>query len=182
MNGKALWLRVKLVSLGIVIGALLCSVGAALLKVKPSAPSTTAQPAPELAGEKTTTLKCKPVIVYRDKVAEKLGVPAATGEHVVASAKLPGDSHPRTVSALYNEETGTTRLFDRRDKLPWLAFARNYEFGVAYLARDSQSGAVWRGDVVIELLQAKSLHAGLVGAADSGGGWYSGARVWYSTR
>jgi hypothetical protein len=167
--------RFKMILVGAIIGVLLCSGVAVLIKYRPSAPAVATPQAPELAKETPKVLECEKVVIYRDAVTKKLGIEAKRGEHVVASSKLPGDSHPHTVSALYSEETGVTRLLDRQDPLPWLAFNRHGAMGVAYGVKDEASGFVTRLYGRLDLMQIKMLHAGLLGDVDNAGGWYGGA-------
>ena len=126
----------KILCVGIVAGLLLFGIGCAWLKFRPSAPSALAPSSKELAKEKTERLDCKPVLVYRDKVEKKLGLPDIVtkdpDKHVVASSPVPASDYPGTMTAVYDEKVGNVDMFLRQDPLPWLAFNRRGAIGVAY--------------------------------------------------
>jgi hypothetical protein len=168
----------KLLVIGLVIGLLLAGGACAWLKLKPSLSSVLAPPADELAKEETKRLDCKPVLVYRDKVEKKLGLPDIVtkdpGKHVVAASPVPPSDYPHTMTAVYDDRSGGVDMFLRQDPLPWLAFNRRGALGVAYGARSEASGFVTRVYGRMDLLQIKRLHAGLLGDVDNAGGWYGG--------
>jgi len=143
----------------------------------PPEPAVIAQPAPELKGEATKVLECKPVVIYRDKVAKDLGVPEAPGQHVVDAVKIPGDDNPGTVTAVYDDRTGKVSQFVRMDPLPWLARANLVEVGAAYGVKTGHDGFVLRIDGQWDLLQVKALRFGLYGQADSDGTGMIGVRA-----
>lgn len=167
----------KLIIIGIIVGVLICSGIMAWVKYRSSAPSVATTQAPELAKEKTSILKCKDVVVYRDAVAEKLGIEAKKGEHVVASSKLPGDSHPRTVSALYNDETGATRLFERRDPLLWFDFNNHFGIGVSGGMGTEHTSVVGRLDGYWQPLKIKAATLRLTGDITTDGKLSAWGRV-----
>ena len=160
--------------LGLLVAAGIC----AWMKYKPSPPSVLSPPAKELVKEETKRLDCRPVLVYRDKVEKKLGLPDAVtkdpAKHVVAASPVPPSDHPHTMTAVYDSGTGGVDMFLRQDPLPWLAFNRRAALGVAYGARSEASGFVTRVYGRLDLLQIKRLHAGLLGDVDNAGGWYGG--------
>ncbi len=168
----------KLIGIGIIIGALVAAGICAWLKFKPSLPSVLLPPAKELAGAPTDTLKGKTVIVYRDAVEKKLGLPDIVkrdaSKHVVAAAKVPPSDYPHTMTAVYDDRSGGVDMFLRQDKLPWLAFNRRGSIGVAYGFKGGHDGAVARVYGRLDLVQIKRLHVGLLGDVDGGGGWYGG--------
>lgn len=162
---------------GIAIGLLLAAVAFFALDWfnKPE-PAVQAQPAPELKGEATTKLACKPVVIYRDKVAKDLGVPAEQGRHVVAATKVPGDDHPRTITATWNESDGRVTQFVRRDPLPLFATINQLDVGLGYGVKLNE-GTVYRLDAQWDLIQIKALKTGLYGQADSDGTGMVGVRA-----
>lgn len=170
--------KVMLVAVGILVGLVLAGAACAWLKFRPSLPAVLLPPAKELAGEKTDVLKCKPVIVYRDAVEKKLGLPDIVkrdaSKHVVASSRVAPSDYPHTVTAVYDDRSGGVDMFARQDLLPWLAFNRRGSLGVAYGFKDNTSGAVARVYGRMDLVQVKRLHAGLLGDIDNAGGWYGG--------
>lgn len=164
------------------IAGLLVSAGiCAWMQYRPSLPAVVAPPAKELAKEETKRLDGKPILVYRDKVEKKLGLPAIVtkdpNKHVVASSPVPPSDYPHTMTAVYDERVGNVDMFMRRDPLPWLAFNRRGALGVAYGIKDDSDGFVTRIHGRLDLLQVKRLHAGLLGNVDSDGDWYVGGSI-----
>ena len=163
--------------LGFVVAAAVCAYNT-LSKVTP--PSILAQPSKELDREKTETLTCKPVVVYRDRVKKDLGLPETVvkdpDKKVTASTKVPASEYPNTVTSIFDTGTGATDLYVRRDKLPWIARNTRYELGIGY--GYTKDGPVTRLDGTVDVLQLKALHMGLVGTVDSSGAFYSGGRIW----
>jgi len=166
-------------AIALVLGGLIVAGGFLWMKYKPSLPSVLAPPSKELAKEETKRLDCKPVLVYRDKVEKKLGLPASvtkdSSKHVVASSPVPPSDYPHTMTAVYDDRIGNVDMYLRQDPLPWLAFNRRMALGAAYGFKDGAQGFVTRVYGRIDLLQVKALHAGLLGDVDNAGGWYGGA-------
>ena len=164
----------------VVVTLLIAIAGCLWMKFKPSLPSVLATPAAELAKEKPTLLTCKPVLVYRDKVETKLGLPSiVTGDpnkHVTASTKVPGDEYPHTVTSVYDQNTGATDMFVRKDKLPWLELKSKWRAGVYYGINDADSGVIL-GQAQYEFLQLKRLKATAIGQVDSSSRWFGGVGV-----
>lgn len=129
-------------------------------------PSVLAPVAKELAKEKTETLLCKKVVVYRDKVKEKLNLPETVvkdpDKKVTASTKVPASDFPNTVTSVYDSGTGATDMFIRQDKTPWLGFARKGTLGLAYGVQDDGE-ATTRLSASYSLLSVKRLNLGLTG-------------------
>lgn len=165
----------------LILGMAIIAGYSAYLKMKAPLTATLLQPAGELAGAKTDTLKCKDVIVYLDAVEKKLGLPDIVkrdaSKHVVNAAKVPPSDYPQTMTAVYDDRTGGVDMFRRQDPLPWLAFNRRGAIGAAYGFKGGGNGFVTRLYGRIDLLQVKMLHAGLLGDVDNSGGWYGGAFV-----
>lgn len=166
-------------AVGIVIGLLLAAIACAWLEHKPRLSSVLASAAKELANEETTIKEYQKVVVYRDKVKKKLDLPAAIqkdpDKHVVAASPIPPSDYPHTMTAVYDSGTGAVDMFLRQDPLPWLAFNRRGAIGAAYGFKDGVTAARIYGR--LDLLQIKRLHAGLMGNADSDGGWFGGGFV-----
>ena len=177
MIGAGSWLdKIKILIIGIIIGVLICSGIAAWIKYRPSAPSTATVAAPELAKETPKVLECKNVVVYRDAVAKKLGVKAAPGEHIVASSKIQGDDHPHTVSALYSETTGVTRLLDRRDSLPWLDTTNRFGVGVSGGIGSEHDSVVGKLDGYWQPLKISTVALRVTGDLTTDGKWSTWVR------
>lgn len=165
-------------AVALIVGGLIVAIGCAWIQYRPSLPSVLATPANELAKEQTKTLDCKPVVVYRDKVETKLGLPDIVtkdqDKHVVASSKVPASDYPHTMTAVYDEKVGGVDMFLRQDPLPWASFNRRAALGVAYGFKDDANGAVTRVYGRMDLMQVKRLRLGLLGDVDNAGGWYGG--------
>lgn len=166
--------------LGILIGVLATGVVAAWRGLRPSSPATPAPPAPELRAEIATRVECKPIVVYRDKIKQELGLPADVqanpARQVVAATKVPADDHARTVSAVADLESGQIDLFIRQDPRPWLALERRPSIGLVY-GVDEDGRTLLRGIGQVDLLQSRRLHLGAVLHVDTGGHVLAGATV-----
>lgn len=135
-------------------------------------PSVLAPVAKELAKEKTETLPCKPVVVYRDKVKENLNLPATVikdpDKKVTASTKVPASEFPNTVTSVYDSGTGATDLYIRRDSFPWLGTAYRGSVGLhGGIQEDGET--VGRLSVSYSRLQVKRLNLGLTGDVSTSG-------------
>lgn len=161
-----------------VAGGLAVAVGCAWVKLAPSLPSLPALPAPELAGEAIQARPAPAVQHFASKAKTRLGLPEAVrhdkDRQVTASTRIPPDDRPRTVTSVFDFETGKTELYVRRDPLPWFAPLRSNEIGLAYGFKDDHDGPVVRVQGQAWLLQMKALRAGFVGSLDSDGDWYAG--------
>lgn len=171
----------KTVTGSVVATCVAFAIGLAWINFRPSLPSVLAPSSKELAKEETKRLNCRPVLVYRDKVEKKLGLPDIVtkdqDKHVVASSPAPASDYPHTMTAVYDDKVGNIDMFLRQDPLPWLAFNRRGAVGVAYGFKDGASGFVTRAYGRMDLLQVKRLHAGIMGDVDNAGGWYVGGFV-----
>lgn len=143
-------------------------------------PSVLAPVAKELAKEKTETLLCKKVVVYRDKVKEKLNLPETVvkdpDKKVTASTKVPASDFPNTVTSVYDLGTGATDLYVRRDPLPWLAFDKRWRLGAFYGLSDEENG-LFLGVAQYQFAQIKRVHITAHGQADTSGRYFIGAGV-----
>lgn len=173
--------RIQDVMLGMFLGILVAAAVYAYKTLTPSLPSVLAPTAKELEGAKTDTLKCKNVIVYRDAVEKKLGLPDIVkrdpDKHVVASSRVAPSDYPRTMTAVYDDRSGGVDMFLRQDPLPWLAFNRRGALGVAYGVKNNADGFVTRIYGRMDLIQIKRLNAGLLGDVDNASGWYGGGFI-----
>ena len=129
-------------------------------------PSVLAPVAKELAKEKTETLTCKPVVVYRDKVKEKLNLPETVvkdpDKKVTASTKVPASEFPNTVTSIYDSGTGATDLYIRRDPMPWIGTASRGSVGLhGGIQEDGET--VGRLSASYSRLQVKRLNLDITG-------------------
>ena len=172
-------------AIALVLGGAIVSGVCAYNTLKKSLPSIPSPPSKDLAKVDKETLKCLPVIVYKDIAKDKLGLPTAVTEvpeqRVLGATQVNPNERPTTVSAVLNTTTGETSFYQRQDKSPWLDFNRRYEIGVSYLpfTKDGIDKLV-ELDGRIEVLQIKALRAGITGAIDTDGGYKVGVRAWAS--
>ena len=173
----------------LIVSHLLCIVAGGLIvagavtynALKQSPTSIPSPPSRDLAKVDKETLKCLPVIVYKDKAKDKLGLPqtvvAAPEQRILGATQVKPNERPTTVSAVLNATTGETSFYQRLDPLPWFALETRRELGIAYGLKDDAGGAVARIFGKIDLVQIKMIRAGLLGNVDSDGDWYAGAGI-----
>jgi hypothetical protein len=165
-------------AIAIVLGGVIVATGCWWSQNKPRLPSVLATPSKEIAKEATSKLECKPILIYRDKVKEKLDLPDSvktdTSKHVVNATKVSPSDWPITVSAVYDDQTGHIDLFKRQDQRPWIAFNRRSAVGIAYGINDQSDGFVTRLYGKLDLIQIKSISAGVLGDSDNSGGRFGG--------
>lgn len=165
-------------AIALVTGGLIVAAGCAYLKFKPSLPSVLAEPSKDLAKVDKETLKCKDLIVYKDKAKKELGLPETSKadpyQKVLAATQVRPNERPTTVSAVLNTGTGQTLMYQRLDPLPWLAFNRRATLGAAYGVKNEHDGAVLRVYGKLELLQVKAMRLGLLGDVDNASGYFAG--------
>ena len=174
-------MRIRDFGLGIILGLLLAAGAFAYKSLNPSLPSLPSSPSKDLAKVDKETLNCIPVIVYKDKSKDKLGLPTAVvsapEQRVLGATQVNPNERPTTVSAVLNTVSGETTFYQRLDPLPWFALETRRELGIAYGFKDDAGGAVARIFGKIDLVQIKMIRAGLLGNVDSDGDWYAGAGV-----
>ena len=97
---------------GMIVGLLLAACIWAYTSMKPSLTSVISPPSKDLAKVDKETLNCIPVIVYKDKAKDKLGLPtavvAATEQRVLGATQVNPNERPTTVSAVLNTASGET--------------------------------------------------------------------------
>ena len=173
----------KLIGSGMIFGLLLAAVVWAYMNLKPSLPSIPSPPSKDLAKVDKEILKCLPVIVYKDRAKDKLGLPTAvvsdTEQRVLGATQVKPNERPTTVSAVLNTTSGETTFYQRLGPLPWIAFNRRYEVGISYLPLNNDGiDQLIELDGRIQFIQIKALRAGLTGAVDTDGGYKVGVRAW----
>ena len=168
-------------SIALILGGAIVAGACAYSSLKKSLPSLPSLPSKDLAKVDKETLNCIPVIVYKDKAKDKLGLPtavvAASEQRVLGATQVNPNERPTTVSAVLNTTSGETVFYQRLDPLPWFALETRRELGIAYGFKDDAGGAVARIFGKIDLVQIKMIRAGLLGNVDSDGDWYAGAGV-----
>ena len=168
-------------SIALVLGGAIIAGACAYSSLKKSIPSLPSAPSKDLAKVDKETLNCIPVIVYKERAKDKLGLPtavvAASEQRVLGATQVNPNERPTTVSAVLNTTSGDTTFYQRLDPLPWFALETRRELGIAYGFKDDAGGAVARIFGKIDLVQIKMIRAGLLGNVDSDGDWYAGAGV-----
>ena len=172
-------------SIALVLGGAIVAGVCAYSALKKSLPSIPSLPSMDLAKVDKETLKCIPVIVYKDLAKDKLGLPtavvAAPEQRILGATQVKPNERPTTVSAVLNTTTGEASFYQRLDPLPWMTFNRRHEVGVSYLPFTKGGiDQLIELDGRIEVIQIKALRAGLTGAIDTDGGYKVGVRAWAS--
>jgi hypothetical protein len=151
---------------------------------KPAPVGTTviAKTAPELHNAPQQGIALPNVRVYTPPAKKALSLPTDVqddpSKYVLGSAKLPGDTHPHTVTTVIDAKTGTVQTFDRREPLPTLAAEQHGEVRIDYGFKNNLV-KVGRLSLREDLLQVKALHAGINAAVDTDGAWFAGAGIGY---
>lgn len=148
---------------------------------KPSLQSTLATTSKDLQKVAKRKIECQPVIIYTDVAKKAVGLPetvkADPEQHVLAATQVKQNERPVTVSAVLDSGTGQTSMYQRLDRLPWLAFDKRVSLGIAYGYKNDTDGLVTRIYGRYDLIQIKSLHAGILADVDNARGWYGGGFV-----
>ena len=165
-------------SIALILGGAIVAGVCGFNTLKKSLPSIPSPPSKDLAKVDKEILKCLPVVVYKDRAKDKLGLPTAvvadTEQRVLGATQVKPNERPTTVSAVLNIVNGETAFYQRLDPLPWLAFNRRATLGVAYGFKNDHDGAAIRVYGKLELLKIKALKAGLMGDVDNARGWFGG--------
>ncbi len=139
-----------------------------------------AHQAPELKHAPTQDIAPPQVKVYTPPAKKKLSLPATVQDdpdkYVLTSSKLPSDTHPHTVTTVIDAKTGEVQTYDRRDPLPWMAAEQTGEIRIDYGIKNGLFN-VARLTFREDLLQVKSLHAGINASIDTDGKYFIGVGV-----
>lgn len=165
-------------AVGVILLTISSSIYHKLFKI-PLNESVLVVPAAEVKREATMAIQvAEPIQVYKPEVKKKLKLPAAviadSNTHVVAASKIPASNRPYTVSTVLNSDTGHFSTYERIDPIPWLAQSKA---GTVRLTQwiDGETQL----EVSRDLIQVKSLYAGVTGRIDTGGDKRVGAYVEY---
>lgn len=136
-------------------------------------------PAKEAKHVKKAPVHPKSVMAYPDKLKADMRMPAPVAhdpnEKLITTGHLSADARPYTLMTTLNTETGESTISARPDPLPWLAPGRRGAVGVAYGLQDGKPTAQLYG--YHDLLQVKSLYAGVRGEVDQHAQWFAGGYV-----
>lgn len=137
-----------------------------------------------IIGEPTERLDCKPIVVYRDRIKEKVKLPdqvaADPNKRVLDAVRVDPDIRPHTITPVIDTRTGNVETYDTRLALPWLAISTRGEAGIAY--GQNQDGRALRFHARQSFLNIKSLQASGVASYDmplagGSGSWFVGVQV-----
>jgi hypothetical protein len=174
---------------GLLMGLLVAGGICTWVKFRPSLPSVLATPSKELAKIDKETLKCQPIVIYKDKAKKALGLPetvkADPDKHVVASTQVRSSDRPTTVSAVYDSKLGNVDMYLRNDPYPWFGSDKKWLIGGFYGYSDDSDdsgGAVGELLGMYDLFQVKAVHIGPMGHIDTNGRRFLGAGFWFSGR
>jgi len=116
---------------------------------------------------KVSTPAPKGIKTYVQPAKKTLKLPAAAIEdddiHVIESTRVELDTHPHTVTTLFDTRTGETTTLDRREPLPWLALKKTGAIGLSYDVITGARTLYGRQDIV----QIKGLYLSGVAALRS---------------
>jgi hypothetical protein len=143
---------------------------------------TSAIESPRVADTPKEDIKPPKVAVYTQPAKKELGLPADVQadphKHVLDAEVVKPDDHPTTVVTVIDDLTGKVETTVRREPLPWLAAEFRREVRIDY--------GMKRGGVKVErlsfradLLQMKSVHAGINANLDSDGDYFVGGGLGY---
>lgn len=138
-------------------------------------------PAKEVRTVEKIVERVKYVKVYPPEVKAKLNLPPAVvkddGKKLIATGKLDADEREYSLSAVLDTATGEAEVYARPDPLPWIGPGRRGAVGIAYGLTSGEPTT--RAYAYHDLLQVKTVHAGLRAEADQRGEWWAGGYVEY---
>lgn len=138
-------------------------------------------PAPEVRTVEKIVERPKIVYVYPPESKAKLNLPPAviqdSAKKLITTGKLQAEERPYTLAAVLDAETGESEIYARPDPLPWIGPGRRGAVGIAYGLTSGEPTT--RAYAYHDLLQVKTVHAGLRAEADQRGEWWAGGYVEY---
>ena len=149
-------------------------------------PKDGAEPAQNiLAGEQTQPPMQIGVVTFRPEIKKKLKLPQPVQDnpqqHVVAATRIEvKEDRPVEVTAVIDQATGRTELFERELDRPWLQRSNHTTLGVYLGVNDRMEQAV-RVEARHEFMRVKALRVGAIGTADmtaAGTTGFVGIGVW----
>ncbi len=140
-----------------------------------------AQISPQVENVPKETVQSK-VQVYAAAAKKKLGLTKAKQNDssiaVLDSSKLPPSDHPQTVTTTLDTDTGTIETEVKQEPLPLIAAEQTGYIRIGYGIKTGR-GKIARISISENLIQIKSLHAGLDASIDTDGTGYAGAHIDY---
>lgn len=160
---------------GLVVGLVLAlAVGWYFQKDPPVAEQAT-----EILTPPTETIAVTEIKVHKHKKKKKVYLPKKIQEdeslHLTAAARVAPDDHTHTVSALFDSNLKTIKLFDAREPLPWLAFGGEKFVSAYYGLKDQDQGdpeTVGRFGFGMDLVRIKALKFGGSIQVDTDGDYF----------
>lgn len=129
-----------------------------------SLPATVAD---EIQGAATETIKpSAPItVIAGKKIKEKLNLPDTVVKNdaalVLGAATTNADGHSHTVTAVLDEKTGKTVMYDRVDPLPWFQFLTKGRVGAYYGTNQDGAAAMLLAEQ--DLVAIKALRFSAIG-------------------
>ncbi|HEY6019807.1 MAG TPA: hypothetical protein VIY48_07850 [Candidatus Paceibacterota bacterium] len=146
-------------------------------KTEPTGTTTSATTAPELKGADKQDITPPKVPVYTLPAKQKLQLPPDVqddpNKYVLASSKLPNDTHTHTVTTVIDQKTGQAQTYDRRDPYPWLAAEQSGSLWVGYGIKNG-GYKVWQAVIQEDVFQVKAVHFGITATLASDGTAFAG--------
>lgn len=147
----------------------------------PTPPTIIAQQSPQVAKLETKTIQPKQVVVLEPKAKAKLNLPKPvqqdTKQHVVSSSKVDYSLVPKTVTTVFDEDTGLFSTYEQDSARPWVASRDSGEASLSYGLK--QGHPVTRLSVRQSIIQIKAADIGAVGTVDSDGEHFIGIGATY---
>lgn len=146
-------------------------------KTEPAGTTTSVTTASELKGVDKQDINPPKVPVYTKPAKQKLNLPQDVqddpSKYVLASSKLPNDTHTHTVTTVIDENTGQVKTYDRRDPYPLISAEQSGSMWVGY---GIKNGGVKMLQAVIQedLFQIKVVHFGAMASLSSDGIVFAG--------
>lgn len=135
--------------------------------------------AKETVKETQKVVEVRYVKVFDDSTKVDLGLPKDVQDNpdkkVLVTGKLNAEERPYTLTATIDTKTGEGAVFARADPLPWIGPGTQGKIGLAYGSKNGQQ--VGRFYAAHDLVQVKSLHAGLIGTIDTDSEYFAGGYV-----
>lgn len=161
------------------------SIGSMIVWQRFQPPAVEGKVAPAIANLPTETIPIKSVKVYVPAAKKKLDLPkdvqADPTAHVTAATTVTCDDRDKTVTSVLNDD-GRTTMFVKSNPLPWFQREKTTQFSLDYGQKQATTGFIYRLGARADLLQIKSLHAGINGSLDSNGAWFYGVGVRFTIR
>jgi hypothetical protein len=145
------------------------------------APAQLTTQSPKVSQLETKAITPKQVVVIETKAKAKLNLPkpvqADTKQHVVSASKVDYSLVPKTVTTVFDEDTGQFTTYQQDEQRPWVSTRDSGYATLAYGFKGSERIA--RLSAHQSLLQIKAVSLGATGHLDSDGDHFIGLGATY---